>query len=277
MGGKSKTNLHIDRYRVPPHGRGFRLRDIDPGSKHGAPDRAQVEEETAAAIARIDDLQDVLHAQRKQALLCVLQGMDCSGKDSTIKHVFGPIQPLGLVATNFKQPTQRELAQDYLWRVHAAVPPKGTIGIFNRSHYEDVLIARVHKLADTDVIERRYDQINAFERHLAENGVTIVKFFLHISKAEQKERLQERLDNPKKHWKFAVDDLKERKLWHKYIAAYEMAVTRCSTAWAPWHVIPANHHWYRDALVAGILLRALEGLKLAYPKLAVPKSSVRID
>src|SRR5215471_7331602 len=187
MGGKSKTNLHID------------------------PDRAQVEDETAAAIARIDDLQDILHAQREHAVLCVLQGMDCSGKDSTIKHVFGPIQPLGLVPTNFKQPTPRELAQDYLWRVHAAVPPKGTIGIFNRSHYEDVLIARVHKLARASVIEQRYDQINAFERHLAENGVTIVKFFLHISKAEQKERLQERLDNPKKHWKFSVDDLKERK------------------------------------------------------------------
>lgn len=277
MGGKSKTNLHIDRYRVPPQGRGFRLRDIDPGSKHGLPDRAQAEEETAAAIARIDDLQDILHAQREHAVLCVLQGMDCSGKDSTIKHVFGPIQPLGLIATNFKQPTQRELAQDYLWRVHAAVPPKGAIGIFNRSHYEDVLIARVHKLASAGVIEQRYDQINAFERHLAENGVTIIKFFLHISKAEQKERLQERLDNPKKHWKFAADDLKERKFWHKYMAAYETAVTRCSTPWAPWHVIPANHNWYRDALVAGILLQALEGLDLAYPKLAVPKRSVRID
>src|SRR5215813_5352926 len=236
MGGKSKTNLHIDRYRVPPQGRGFQLRDIDPGSKHGLPDRAQAEEETAAAIARIDDLQDILHAQREHAVLCVLQGMDCSGKDSTIKHVFGPIQPLGLIATNFKQPTQRELAQDYLWRVHAAVPPKGAIGIFNRSHYEDVLIARVHKLASAGVIEQRYDQINAFERHLAENGVTIIKFFLHISKAEQKERLQERLDNPKKHWKFAADDLKERKLCPNSMRRYATPPTRSHAAWSCRHV-----------------------------------------
>ena len=187
---------------MPDFGKGFKLRDIDPGEKKVFRDRTEAEAEMAADIARIDELQDVLWAQARHAVMVVFQAMDAGGKDGTIKKVFGPVDPLGLTTTSFKKPTDKELAQDYLWRVHQAVPPRGMIGIFNRSHYEDVLIVRVHGLAPPEEIEQRYDQINAFEKHLAENGVTILKFFLHISKDEQKERLQDRINDPTKRWKF---------------------------------------------------------------------------
>jgi PPK2 family polyphosphate:nucleotide phosphotransferase len=219
----------------------------------------------AADIARIDELQDILYAQAKHALLCVFQAMDAGGKDGTMRTVFGPIDPLGLLATSFKKPSERELSQDYLWRVHQAVPARGMIGLFNRSHYEDVLVVRVHGWAPPDAIERRYDQINAFEKHLTENDVTILKFFLHVSKEEQRERLQARIDDPRKRWKFNSGDLSERKLWSQYMQAYEIALRRCSTAWAPWHVIPADHNWYRNAVVARIVRATLEGLDLKYP------------
>lgn len=252
-------------YRVPDFGKGFRLKDVDPGEKTAFPDRLNAETEMAADIARIDALQDVLWAQGKQALLVVFQAMDAGGKDGTMRKVFGPVDPLGIVATSFKKPSDRELGQDYLWRVHRVVPPKGMIGLFNRSHYEDVLVVRVHELAPREKVEQRYDQINAFEKHLAENGVTILKFFLHISKDEQKERLQERINNPTKRWKFNAGDLAERKLWKPYMAAYELALRRCSTPWAPWYVIPADRNWYRNALVARIVRVTLEEMDLKYP------------
>jgi PPK2 family polyphosphate:nucleotide phosphotransferase len=258
--------IDVARFRVPAGGRGFRLSGVDPSGHHGLPERAAAEAAMAADVQRIDELQDVMYAQGRHALLCVFQAMDCGGKDGTIRRVFGQVDPIGLIATAFRKPSERELAQDYLWRVHRAVPLRGYIGIFNRSHYEDVLVVRVHRLAPAAAIERRYDQINDFERHLSENDVTILKFFLHISKQEQKKRLQERRDDPKKQWKFNLGDLEERALWAQYMAAYELALTRCSTRWAPWYVIPADRNWYRNAVVARIVRETLEGLNLKLPK-----------
>jgi PPK2 family polyphosphate:nucleotide phosphotransferase len=251
--------------RVADYGKGFKLRDRDPGEKKVFADRAKAEAEMAADIARIDELQDVLWAQGKHAVMAVFQAMDAGGKDGTIRRVFGPVDPLGVMATSFKKPSDRELSQDYLWRVHQAVPPRGMIGLFNRSHYEDVLVVRVHGLAPPEKIEQRYDQINAFEKHLSENGVTILKFFLNISNEEQKERLQDRINDPTKRWKFNPADLNERKLWKQYQQAYELALTRCSTPWAPWYVIPADRNWYRNALVARIVRTTLEELNPKYP------------
>jgi PPK2 family polyphosphate:nucleotide phosphotransferase len=272
----AKNRIDIGRFRVPEGGKGFRLKTIDPGGKDGLPDRAAAEAGMAADAQRIDELQDIMYAQGRHALLCVFQAMDCGGKDGTVRKVFGEVDPIGIVATAFKKPSERELAQDYLWRVHQAVPPRGVIGIFNRSHYEDVLVVRVHGLAPAAAIEQRYGQINAFEKHLSENGVTILKFFLHISKEEQKERLQERIDDPKKRWKFNPADLDERALWPQYMEAYEIALTRCSTRWAPWYVIPADRNWYRNAVVARIVRKTLEGLDLTYPAPGVDFSKIVI-
>jgi PPK2 family polyphosphate:nucleotide phosphotransferase len=251
---------------VPAGGKRFRLKDIDPGSKEGLPDRERAEVDMAADVARIDVLQEIMYAQGKHALLCVFQAVDCGGKDGTIRKVFGAVDPIGIVSTSFKTPSAVELAHDYLWRVHQAVPARGYLGIFNRSHYEDVLIVRVHGLAPAAAIEQRYEQINAFEKQLSENGITILKFYLHISKDEQKQRLQERIDDPKKRWKFNAGDLEERAWWDHYMEAYDIALRRCSTPWAPWYVIPADRNWYRNAVVAHILRQTLEGLDLKYPK-----------
>lgn len=228
------------------------------------------EQETRAAISDlakdIDALQDRLYAEGSRALLVILQGTDTSGKDGTIRSVFNATGPLGVSVTAFGTPTRTELAHDYLWRVHAACPRRGTIGIFNRSHYEDVLIAKVRNLASEKTIEQRYEQINAFEKMLVENGTTILKFMLHISKDEQKERLQERLDNPKKNWKFNAGDLDDRKLWDEYQDAYEIMLERCSTSWAPWHVIPADRKWVRNAAIASIVKATLEEMDPRYPE-----------
>ena len=266
MARKSANRIDIDRFRVPAGGKGFRLKDVDPGGKRGLPDRDRAEAEMADDVARIDVLQEIMFAQGKHALLCVFQALDCGGKDGTIRKVFGAVDPIGIVSTSFKAPSAVELTHDYLWRVHKAVPPRGYLGIFNRSHYEDVLIVRVHGLAPAAAIEQRYEQINAFEKQLCENGVTILKFYLHISKDEQKERLQERIDDPKKRWKFNPGDLEERAWWDHYMEAYDIALRRCSTAWAPWYVIPADRNWYRNAVVARILRQTLEGMALKYPK-----------
>jgi len=262
----TKAGIDITRFRVPENGKGFRLKHVDPASKDGLPDRAAAEAELDADALRINELQDVMYAQGTRALLCVFQAMDCGGKDGTIRKVFGHVDPIGIVATAFKKPSERELAQDYLWRVHQAIPPRGCVGIFNRSHYEDVLVVRVHRLAPAAAVEQRYGQINAFEKHLSENGVTILKFFLHISKDEQRKRLQERIDDPKKRWKFNPGDLADRARWNDYMAAYEAAVTRCSTRWAPWYVVPADRNWYRNAIVARTVRQALEGMDLKFPK-----------
>ncbi|MGW8143706.1 MAG: polyphosphate kinase 2 family protein [Anaerolineales bacterium] len=210
-------------------------------------------------------LQNVLYAENKHNFLIVLQGMDTSGKDGTIKHVFHGVNPQGVRIANFKVPSKIELEHDYLWRVHKQAPGKGEIAIFNRSHYEDVLVVRVHDLVPKDVWSKRYAQINAFEKMLAEEGTTILKFFLHIDLDEQKERLKARLADPHKQWKFRKGDLDERKLWPNYIQAYEDVLSKTSTKYAPWYLIPANRKWYRNLIISTILIETLKNLKMKYP------------
>jgi PPK2 family polyphosphate:nucleotide phosphotransferase len=252
-------------FRLKP-GERARLDRRDPADHSSFPDRAAAEKQSAKDGVVINDLQDRLYAEGKRALLVILQGTDTSGKDGTIRHVFNATGPLGVSVTPFRRPSEEELAHDFLWRAHLATPRRGTIGIFNRSHYEDVLIGRVRQLAPKGDIERRYDQINAFEKILVENGTTILKFMLHISKAEQAERLQERLDERKSQWKFNPGDLDDRKLWDQYVAAYELMLNRCSTEWAPWHVIPADRKWARNAAIAAIVRDTLEKMDPKYPK-----------
>jgi PPK2 family polyphosphate:nucleotide phosphotransferase len=255
----------IEKLQVKPGGKA-KLEKRDPRDSSFVDGEDETKEVTAALAKEIDALQDRLYAEGSRSLLVVLQGTDTSGKDGTIRGVFNSTGPLGVTVTPFGPPTKTELAHDYLWRIHAACPRRGTIGIFNRSHYESVLIEKVKKLSPAGDIEQRYDQINAFEKHLAENGTTILKFMLHISKGEQKERLQERLDDPRKNWKFNPGDLEDRKLWDEYQDAYETMLNRCSTPWAPWYVIPANRKWVRNAAIARIVKGTLEAMDPQYPK-----------
>ena len=252
------------------------LKPLKPGSKvklkdDTATDDAEprgkaADEALQPLIAKLAEQQVALYAEAKQSLLLVFQGRDASGKDGLTRKVFGPINSQGCVVTNFKKPSEYELARDYLWRVHQAVPPKGSIGIFNRSHYEDVLVVRVHGWVDEATIKRRFRQINEFERMLSENGVTIVKFFLHISKEEQKERLLERVHDPLKNWKFQVGDLEERKLWDDYTGAYQDVLQETSTEWAPWYLVPADRKSTRDLLVAQVVTKTLERMNPQFPR-----------
>ncbi len=212
------------------------------------------------------ELQEILYAEGKHALLIILQGMDTCGKDGTIRKVMAGINVQGCEVVNFKAPTVDELSRDYLWRVHKSVPRKGKIGIFNRSHYEDVLVVRVHDLVPKSVWEKRYQQINDFERMLVENGTVILKFFLNISKDEQKERLESRINTPSKHWKVNEGDFYERTYWEKYMQAYEVVLEKCSTEWAPWYIIPANKKWYRDLVITERIVKTLENLKMKFPE-----------
>lgn len=221
--------------------------------------------EVEKLTARLGELQELLFAEGKHKILVVLQAMDTGGKDGTIRRVFSGVNPQGVRVASFKVPTPEELAHDYLWRVHKVVPGKGEMVIFNRSHYEDVLVVRVHNLVPPEVWEARFEQINDFERLLAETGTTILKFYLHIDLDQQKQRLQDRLDDPAKHWKFRLGDLKERILWPEYMEAYEDALGKTSTSHAPWYVIPANRKWYRDLVIASILIETLEGLEMKFP------------
>ncbi|MEK6721199.1 MAG: polyphosphate kinase 2 family protein [Chloroflexota bacterium] len=241
-----------------------RLDRIDPSDSHGH-DRESAGLELAAGLERLSDLQDRLWAQANRSVLVVLQGIDAAGKDGTIRHVMGAFNPQGCSVTSFKVPTPIELAHDYLWRVHQRTPAKGEIGIFNRSHYEDVLVVRVHDLVPKSVWSKRYDQINEFEQRLADSGTTIVKFFLWISREEQRERFQARYDDPRKHWKFSMGDLDERARWDDYVAAFEAVLSRTSTPWAPWYVIPANRNWFRNLAVADILADTIDDLNPSYP------------
>jgi PPK2 family polyphosphate:nucleotide phosphotransferase len=243
----------------------LRLRSIDPSQRGEYQDKEEAEKDLAKNLAELAEYQEVLYAQGKHALLIVLQAMDTGGKDGTIRHVMTAFNPQGCTVANFKVPTAEELAHDFLWRVHKHVPGRGQIVVFNRSHYEEVLVVRVHNLVPPEVWWHRYEHINNFEKLLADSGVTIRKFFLYISKEEQRERLQARLDNPDKHWKFNAGDLKERGHWDDYIAAYEDALNKTSTPWAPWYVIPADRKWYRNLVVSQILRETLAGLDLAYP------------
>jgi PPK2 family polyphosphate:nucleotide phosphotransferase len=243
----------------------FRLKKHAPDDTFGV-SKGDAEKSLVRQVADLQDLHELLYAENKRALLIVLQGMDAAGKDGTIKHVMSGVNPQGCAVTSFKQPSAIELAHDFLWRIHAAVPAKGAIGIFNRSHYEDVLIARVHKLAPKPVWQARYGEINAFEEMLSENGVHIVKFFLHISKAEQERRFEERLNDKNKNWKASAADFKERQFWDDYQTAYEDAIAKCSTKRAPWYVIPSDHKWFRNFAVAEIVIQTLHSLKMKFPK-----------
>jgi PPK2 family polyphosphate:nucleotide phosphotransferase len=267
-----KIDEHV---RIEPGAKAV-LRKRDTLGEDLFPDRGDAEASLAEDVKAIDALQDRLWAERTRSLLVVLQGVDTSGKDGAVRGVFGPCGPLGVVITPFGRPTTEETAHDYLWRVHAAVPKRGLIGVFNRSHYEDVLIVKVRKLAAKQEIERRYDQINQFEKHLTENGVVILKFMLHISKDEQRKRLQDRLDQPEHNWKFNPSDLEDRSLWDDYEKAYETMLERCSTEHAPWRVIPADKKWRRNAVIAAIVRGTLEHMNPQYPKPAWNASDFKI-
>jgi PPK2 family polyphosphate:nucleotide phosphotransferase len=254
-----------------------KLSDWDPDDTHGY-SKEQAEQELIKHQERLTELQEVLYAEGRHALLVILQGMDASGKDGTIRHVMSRFNPLACVATPFKVPTAEELSHDFLWRIHKVAPRKGHIGIFNRSHYEDVLVVRVHKLVPKSVWSERYDHVNNFERLLSEDSsVSILKFYLQISKEEQKKRLEERLNDPHKQWKVNPNDFEERKLWGDYMEAYEDALCKCSTDWAPWYIIPADKKWFRNLAVSQIIVETLEGLKLKYPKPDFDPSKIKIE
>jgi PPK2 family polyphosphate:nucleotide phosphotransferase len=253
-------NIDLDRLRAEP-GKKIHLDQWDPA------DTSAYKEDKDDAQKALDDLaldlakyQERLYAEHKHAILIVLQGMDTSGKDGTVKHVFDGANPEGVKVANFKVPTPLELEHDFLWRVHQKTPGKGEMVIFNRSHYEDVLVVRVHHLVPDPVWRQRYEEINHFERLLADEGATILKFFLHISKGEQKQRLLDRLNEPDKHWKFNPGDLAERDLWGDYMQAYQDALEATSTDWAPWYIVPADHKWYRNLVVAALLVKTLKDL-----------------
>lgn len=248
-----------------PPGSTFRLADFDPDYTGSYEKKKDAVEQTKQNLERLHALQEMLYAQGKHGLLIVLQAMDAGGKDGAIEHVMGAFNPQGVIVSPFKAPTEEELAHDFLWRVHHAAPRRGMIGIFNRSHYEDVLVVRVKDLVPKNVWSKRYDHINAFERLLADSGITIVKFFLYISKEEQKERLLERQTTPDKQWKFSPGDLDERTRWDSYMEAFEEAMTRCNTDYAPWYVIPANRKWYRNVAISEVLINTLEKLDMRYP------------
>jgi len=247
-------------------GRSFQLEDLPTTDVAGFKDKADGRGQLEKHLERLRELQHLLYADGRHAVLIVLQAMDTGGKDGTIRHVMSGFNPAGCMVTSFKVPSEEEKKHDFLWRIHHAVPPKGVIGVFNRSHYEDVLVVRVHKMVQKEVWKARYKQINEFERMLTETGTTIIKFFLHISKKEQAKRLKARIEDKKKNWKFSSADLAERKLWSEYQDAYEDALRECSTEWAPWTVVPADVKWARDEMVARVMVEKLETLDLRYPK-----------
>ena len=252
-------------YRILP-GTPVDLGTHDPRDNKNYPDGKDSGKARLKELNReLESLQELLYAEGKHKILVVLQGMDTSGKDGAIRHVFEGVNPQGVKVASFGVPTREELDHDYLWRIHQRAPKTGEITIFNRSHYEDVLVVKVRGLAPLDRVERRYAQIADFERMLAQEGTTIVKFFLHISKEEQKARLQERLDRPEKNWKFNPGDLVERGFWDDYIAAYETALTRTSTELAPWYIVPSDRKWYRNLVIANVLIDALKNLKMQFP------------
>ncbi len=252
-----------DALRVGPDAK-VKLAQLDPDATHGWK-KKDAEAATAEHLARLTELQGPFWAGKQHGLLVVLQGIDSSGKDSTINKVMDAFDPQGCFVAGFREPTPEELAHDFLWRIHRHVPGRGEIGIFNRSHYEQVLVVRVHDLEPRSVWSRHYRHIRDFERLLTDSDVAIVKFFLHISRDEQRQRLQDRLDDPSKRWKFSMGDLAERARWDDYMAAYEDALSRTSTADAPWYVIPANRLWFRNLAVSNILMHTLADLKPAYP------------
>ena len=259
--------LDLERYRVRP-GERVALAERDAADTQGLAedrDKDAAKDRLDDHVRAMDDLQERLYAEGRQALLVVFQAMDGGGKDSTTRAVFSGLNPQGVVVSSFKAPTEEEREHDFLWRVHARAPRHGRIGVFNRSHYEDVLVVRVHGWAPPDVIERRYDHINAFERLLADGGTRVLKVYLHVSPAYQLSRMRKRLEDPTKHWKFNPADLDERRRWPAYMAAFEEAFARCSTDAAPWYVVPAEERWFRNVVVAQLLRETLEAMDPQYP------------
>ena len=256
---------YSEQFRITS-GKGFDLSKFDTRQTFGLKDKDEAKVQTAEDAVAIDSLQDRLFAEGKRALLVILQGIDCSGKDGTVRTVFNTCGPIGVCVHPFKAPTVDELAHDYLWRAHKACPARGFIQIFNRSHYEDVLVVKVRKFAAAEAIEQRYDQINAFEKMLSENGTRVLKFMLHISKDEQAERLKARVEDATKRWKFNPGDLEDRKLWDDFMGAYETAIRRCSTDHAPWHVVPSDRKWVRSAVIGRIVRETLEEMNPQYPE-----------
>ncbi|MFZ0637899.1 MAG: polyphosphate kinase 2 family protein [Candidatus Acidiferrales bacterium] len=254
---------------VVPRGEKVKLSKYDPDNTLGLEKGAAADAKLEKAVKQLDTLQLTLYAEKKHALLAVFQAMDAGGKDGTIRQVMSGLNPQGCRVTSFKQPSAEEAAHDFLWRMHKAVPEIGEIGIFNRSHYEDVLVVRVHDLVPKEIWSKRYDEINHFEKFLTENRVTIVKFFLHISKEEQKKRFLERIDDADKRWKISLTDFAERKYWDDYQEAYTDILRRCSTDEAPWYIIPANKKWFRNLAVSRILVETLDDLKMKFPKPSV--------
>ncbi len=253
-----------------------KLASFDPGAKLGLPDKDEARVATAALGEELAELGALLAANRSHSVLVIVQGMDASGKDGTVRQCIGPLNPSAVRVTSFKAPTSRELAQDFLWRIHQVCPPKGEFAVFNRSQYEDVLIVRVDELVPKSRWEKRYDAINAFEKNLADEGTVIVKFFLNMSKDEQAVQLQERLDDPTKNWKYNHDDLHKREQWDEYMEAYEAMLNRTSTSWAPWYVVPADRKWVRNFVVSEILVETLRSLKLTWPELDPELKGTRV-
>jgi len=253
------------------------LSKIDPDDIGAAHDKNSAVEQLQATRGQIALQQDKLYAEGKRSLLLVFQAMDTGGKDGAVRSLLTGVNPEGITVTSFKVPSAEDLAHDFLWRIHHHTPARGMIGVWNRSHYEDVLVTRVHKIIDKEVWESRYKDIAAFEKLLVDTGTSIVKFYLHIDLDEQKQRLQARLDDPSKHWKFNEGDLKERALWHDYMAAYEDALEATSTKDAPWFVIPANKKWARNVAVAQIVLDTLKKMDPKYPDVHFNPKEVHID
>jgi PPK2 family polyphosphate:nucleotide phosphotransferase len=284
MGKNSTDNfLRVDKKLLVEPGSEVNLRKFDTKYTAEFKDKEDAEEMLQKDVKRLTELQDMLYAENKYSLLIIFQAMDAAGKDGTIKHVMSGVNPQGCEVTSFKQPSYEELEHDFLWRVSKALPKRGTICIFNRSHYEEVLVTRVHPefilkqnipgidsldKIDEDFWEQRFKSINDFEKHIAESGTVILKFFLHVSKKEQKERFLARIEEPEKNWKFSANDVKERQHWDKYMEAFEDAIGNTSTKHAPWYIIPADRKWFMRAAVGDIIVGTLEQLKLSYPKLS---------
>ena len=261
-------------FRVKP-GSKINLSKIDPNFTVKHKDKASTKDKVKKYTQRLRDLQYHLYAEGEQSLLICLQGLDAAGKDGVINHVLGAMNPQGTKVYGFKVPTKEEAAHDFLWRIEKQAPAKGEVAIFNRSHYEDVLVARVHKIVPEEVWSKRYDFINCFEKRLVTNGTHVLKFFLYISPEEQLKRFQERLDDPARHWKISESDYKERELWNKYTQAYEDALSKTSTAYAPWHIIPSNHKWFRNLVVSKIVVEKLESLDMKLPAAKVDIDKIR--
>jgi len=266
--------MDLVKHCIVKPGSKLRLKDRDAGETFG---RRRDDKALYKTLTRLRELQHLLYADKRYALLIVLQGLDASGKDGTIRSVMSGVNPQGCEVTSFKAPSNEELAHDFLWRIHRAVPNLGNIGIFNRSHYEDVLIVRVHELVPREVWQKRFRQINDFEQMLTENGVTILKFFLHISRQEQRNRFEARIRDSSRNWKLSLPDFEERQHWDNYVEAYEEALRRCSTSRAPWYVIPSDHKWFRNYVVAQMIVRTLNHMRLKYPPPTVDISKVILE